>query len=323
MTPDSISEEAVEVSTAELEALAPPPLRADAQREKGRLRRVVAMTGIVVAIVLLWEGAKFVAGDPWTTDSLLGTGIAFEHRPPFSVSGVSDLNLPHLWDIVLEFGVADASGATTGQGLLVAALFTLRNALVGFAIGAAIGLGLAILIVHVRTLERSVVPLLVASQTIPIIAIAPLIVIGLKADWLGVAVVTSYLTFFPVTIAAIRGLRAYDPRAYELMRSYAAGRRSILWKLRLPSSTAYLFTAFKIAATASIVGAIVGELPSGMSDGLARQILTGMQYYTLGPSYLWASIVVCSILGIGAFVLVSLVERQVMRGRAPESSATA
>ena len=129
--------------------------------------------------------------------------------------------------------------------------------------------------------------------------------------------------FFPVTIAAIRGLRAYDVRAYELMESYAAGRRAILWKLRLPSSTAYLFTAFKIAATASIVGAIVGELPSGMSDGLARQILTGMQYYTLDPSYLWASIVVCSVMGIGAFVLVSLVERQVMRNRTPGSSATA
>lgn len=313
---------ATEEAVAELEALAPPPSVEDGRAGR-RLRRVVSAIVVVVAIGLLWEGAKFIAGDPWTTDSLLGTGIAFAYKPPFQVNGVSDLNLPHLWDIAIEFGAVDASGATTAQGLLVAALFTLRNALVGFTIGALIGLGLAILIVHVRALERSVVPLVVASQTIPIIAIAPLIVIGLRADWLGVAVVTSYLTFFPVTIAAIRGLRAYDPRAYELLLSYAAGRRSILWKLRLPSSTAYLFTAFKIAATASIVGAIVGELPSGMSDGLARRILTGMQYYTLEPSYLWASIVVCSVLGIGAFILVSLVERRVMRGRGPELGAPA
>ena len=241
------------------------------------------MTGVVIAICLFWEGAKFLAGDPWRTDSFLGTGIAVVHQPPFKVTGVSDLDLPHIWDIALEFGLADANGQTTGQGLLIAALFTLRNALVGFAIGAIVGLGLAILIVHVRALERSVVPLLVASQTIPIIAIAPLIVIGLRADWLGVAVVTAYLTFFPVTIAAIRGLRAYDPRAYELMESYAAGRRAILWKLRLPSSTAYLFTAFKIAATASIVGAIVGELPSGIQRRPGAPILTAMQYNTIEP----------------------------------------
>jgi NitT/TauT family transport system permease protein len=94
----------------------------------------------------------------------------------------------------------------------------------------------------------------------------------------------------------------------------------VLWKLRLPSSTAYLFTAFKIAATGSIVGAIVGELPSGMSQGLARQILTGMQYYTLGPSYLWAAIVIASALGIGAFVLVTLVERWVLRDARPAES---
>ena len=309
---------------AELEALAPPPPSPEQRRAGRRLRRIVSAIVVVVVIGLLWEGAKLAAGDPWETDSLLGTGIAFAYKPPFQVSAVGDLDLPHLWDIAFEFGAVDASGATTATvAFLVAALFTLRNALVGFTIGALIGLGLAIMIVHVRALERSVVPLVVASQTIPIIAIAPLIVIGLRADWLGVAVVTSYLTFFPVTIAAIRGLRSYDPRAYELLLSYAAGRRSILWKLRLPSSTAYLFTAFKIAATASIVGAIVGELPSGMSDGMARRILTGMQYYTLEPTYLWASIVVCSILGIGAFILVSLVERRVMRDRGPELGAAA
>ena len=99
-------------------------------------------------------------------------------------------------------------------------------------------MALAIVLVHVRLLERSVVPIIVASQTIPIIAIAPLIVIGLKADWFGVAIVSTYLTFFPVTIAALRGLRAYDPRALELMRSYAASRGAILRKLRLPAVAA-------------------------------------------------------------------------------------
>lgn len=285
-----------------------------------RARPVVGFSVIVVLLLVAWEGAKWLAGDPWRYESFLGTGLVIDHRPPFRLVPFNDINLPHVWAIVEEFASVDARGTTTLAVLVGAGLFTLRNAAVGFAIGAVVGLTLAIVIVHVRFLERSLVPLLVVSQTIPIIAIAPLIVIGLRADWLGVAAVTSYLTFFPVTIAAIRGLRAFDPRAHELMTSYAADRRTVLWKLRLPSSTAYLFTAFKIAATGSIVGAIVGELPSGMSQGLARQILTGMQYYTLGPSYLWAAIVIASALGIGAFVLVTLVERWVLRDARPAES---
>ena len=128
--------------------------------------------------------------------------------------------------------------------------------------------GLAIVLVHVRILERALVPIIVASQTIPIIAIAPLIVIGLKADWFGVAIVATYLTFFPVTIAALRGLRAYDPRAIELMRSYAASRGAILRKLRLPALAPYLFTGVPDRRPAAVVGAIVGELPSLIQDGL-------------------------------------------------------
>ena len=164
------------------------------------------------------------------------------------------------------------------------------------------------MLVHVRVLERSLVPIIVASQTIPIIAIAPLIVIGLKADWFGVAIVATYLTFFPVTIAALRGLRAYDPRALELMRSYAASRGAILRKLRLPASRPYLFTGFRIAAPAAVVGAIVGELPSLIQDGLARQIITGMQYYSLNAAFLWAAIVMSAVLGIGVYLLVVGVE---------------
>lgn len=282
-----------------------------------RLRPAVGFLVIVAILIVAWEAAKWLAGDPWRYDSFIGTGIAINHVPPIRIVQFNDINLPHVWDIASSFFNVDARGQTLLQVLVGAGLFTLRNAALGFAIGAIVGLGLAIVIVHVRLVERALVPLLVVSQTIPIIAIAPLIVIGLRADWLGVAVVTSYLTFFPVTIAAIRGMRSYDPRAHELLTSYAAGRRTILWKLRLPASTAYLFTAFKVAATGSIVGAIVGELPSGITQGLARQILTGLQYYTLDPPRLWAAIVVASAFGIGAFFLVVLVERRVLRGTRP------
>ena len=203
------------------------------------------------------------------------------------------------------------------------ALFTLRGALVGFAIGAVVGLALAILLVHVRILERALVPIVVASQTIPIVALAPIIVVGLQAGWFGIAIVASYLTFFPVTVAAIRGLRAADPRAFELMRSYAADRRSVLMNVRLPAAYPYLFTAFKVSATASIVGAIVGELPSGFREGLGGSILLAMQYYTLSPEDLWATAIVAAGLGIAAFMVVVVAERLTLRNQRPlEGSGT-
>lgn len=276
-------------------------------------RPVVGFLTVFGVLLVVWELLKVIGGDPWRYDSLLGTGIAIDYRPPLDFPFATDRKLPHTWDILVEFVALDANGATTLERLVGAALFTLRNAGIGFFLGSGFGLALAIVLVHVRMLERALVPIIVASQTIPIIAIAPLIVIGLKADWFGVAIVSTYLTFFPVTIAAIRGLRAYDPRALELMRSYAASRGAILRKLRLPAARPYLFTGFRIAAPAAVVGAIVGELPSLIQDGLARQIITGMQYYSLNAEYLWAAIVVSSVLGIAVYLLVAGVEAWVLR----------
>jgi NitT/TauT family transport system permease protein len=278
-----------------------------------RLRPVVGFFTVLLALLVVWEALKFIGGDPWKYDSFLGTGIKIDHDPPLTFAFATDVKLPHVWDIAAEFGHPDAAGATTTARLARAGLFTLRNAAIGFTLGSILGLVIAIVLVHVRLLERALLPLIVASQTIPIIAIAPLIVIGLKADWFGVAIVSTYLTFFPVTIAALRGLRAYDPRALELMRSYAASRGAILRKLRLPAARPYLFTGFRIAAPAAVVGSIVGELPSLIQDGLARQIITGMQYYSLNAEYLWATIVASSLLGIGVYLLVAGVEAWVLR----------
>ena len=278
-----------------------------------RLRPLIGFMSVLVLLLIVWEVVKVIGGERWKVDSLLGTGIAIDWVPPFEFPFATDVKLPHTWVIALEFGDTDANGLTTLQRLIGAALFTLRNAAIGFALGSLLGLGLAILLVHVRMLERSLVPIIVASQTIPIFAIAPLIVIGLKADWFGVAIVATYLTFFPVTIAALRGLRAYDPRALELMRSYAASRGDVLRKLRLPASRPYLFIGFRIAAPAAVVGAIVGELPSLIQDGLARQIITGMQYYSLNAAFLWAAIVVSAVLGIGVYLLVVGVESWILR----------
>ena len=280
-------------------------------------RPVVGFLLVLLALVFGWELLKWFAGDPWDFPSFLGTGIAIEHTPPFHIYQASDINLPHVWDVIGAFVAVDAAGHTGLESLTVSALFTLRGAVVGFALGAAFGMALAILLVHVRILERALVPLVVASQTIPIVALAPIIVVGLQAGWFGIAIVASYLTFFPVTVAAIRGLRAADPRAIELMRSYAADRRSILKNVRIPASYPYLFTAFKVSATASIVGAIVGELPSGFREGLGGSILLGMQYYTLSPADLWATVIVAAGLGMLAFLAVVIVERLTLRNQRP------
>jgi ABC-type nitrate/sulfonate/bicarbonate transport system, permease component len=271
---------------------------------------------IVVVLLVAWEAAKLLAGDPWRYTDVLG-GRSFFWDPPFRWKPVNDLNLPHIWTILGSFWQLDARGSMYVTSLIGSAWFTIRESLLGFFMGAGIGLGLAIVLIHVKVLERGLVPLLVASQTVPIIAIAPVVVVGLRAGWFGVAIVATYLTFFPVTIAAIRGMRSADPRAFELMRSYAAGRRTILRKLRLPASPPYLFTAFKIAATSSVVGAIVGEFPAGIRDGLGGALLQAMQYYSFSPEDLWAAIAACAGVGILAFLLVVGAERLALRNYRP------
>jgi NitT/TauT family transport system permease protein len=280
-------------------------------------RRWLGILIVLALFLVAWEVAKWLAGDPWRLHgSVLGIPVDYEHTPPFAFRMASDLSLPHLWDIAAAFvAPAQRNGPPLAGILFDSAAFTFREALVGFVVGALLGLALAIAFVHSRLLERAIVPYVVASQTVPIIAIAPIIVIFLHAGWLSVAVIATYLTFFPVTVAALRGLRAADPRAFELMRSYAASRRQILWRLRLPASVPYLFAALRISATASVLGAIIGELPSGIPDGLGGAILNFKQDYVSNPGKLWATIVAACILGLVFVGLVRLTEAALTRGR--------
>ena len=274
-------------------------------------RSVVSFLVVIGALAVLWEVVKLLGGDPseaWT--------------PPFQWTVASDLNMPHVWDIAASFvEPAQRNGPPLGIVLVNAGFFTFREAFGGFVFGALLGLALAIVFVHSRILERALVPYVVASQTVPIIAIAPVVVIWLRGGWLAVAVISAYLTFFPVTIAGLRGLRSPDPRALELMRSYASSSRDVLLKVRLPAAAPYLFAAFKVAATASVVGAIIGELPSGIRDGLGGAILNFNQFYVSGPPKLWAAIMVAAVVGIGFFALVRAAEVVFLRGRAAPSDA--
>jgi NitT/TauT family transport system permease protein len=286
-------------------------------RHRGLVRPMLAIVVLLLVSAVLWEAVKLVGGTPWRYDDFLGTGIAFHHDPPMRISQFSDRQLPHLWDIgaALFQPVQRGAQESLGEFLLGAALYTWREAIIGFALGALIGVALASLFVHFRLLERALVPYVIASQAIPIVALAPIIVVGLGRGIVAVVFIATYLTFFPVTIAAARGLSSPDPRALELMRSYAASRWSIFWKVRLPASVPYLFTALKIAATASIVGAIIGEGPGGVPEGLGRAIINFNQQYITGPEKLWATILIASLLGITFFTLVRVAEAIVLRRR--------
>ena len=267
-------------------------------------------------IVAVWEGAKALGGDPWRfTD---GAGNETVYTPPFKWSIVDDLSLPHVWKVwgALNAPVQRQQEQSLAVYLVGAAFYTGREAALGFLVGGVLGLALAALFVHSKLAERAFMPYIVASQTIPILALAPLICLAFGNGLVGIVIVASYLTFFPVTIAELRGLTSPDPRAVELMRSVAASRWTIFWKLRMPASLPYLFAALKIAATASIVGAIVGEgNPGGSQFGLGRAILNFNEQYTSGPEKLWAAILAAGLLGLAFFLAVRIAELYALRGR--------
>jgi len=228
----------------------------------------------------------------------------------------NDLNLPHLQMIAEAFlQPARRNGELLLLGILTdAGIYTFSEAIFGFVFGALLGLILGAVFAHSRLMERGLLPYVVASQTVPILAIAPMVVIWLGAGQLSVAVIAAYLTFFPVTINTLRGLQSPAAEQVELMRSYASSRWTIMWKLRLPAALPYIFTALKVSATASVVGAIIGELPSGIGDGLGRAILDFSADYSLvSTPKLWASIVMAATVGILFFVSVNLAERLALR----------
>jgi NitT/TauT family transport system permease protein len=267
--------------------------------------KTLTLVVTVLALACLYEFYRWV----WVT-----TGCSW----PFKVDNIT---LPHLWTIFKALGEPSRyQGPLLITVLLKSAWFTAKEALAGFAMGAVVGFVLAIALVHSRLAQRALLPYVVASQTIPILAVAPMVVVWLKAGWQSVAVIAAYLTFFPVTINTLRGLQAVEPRAHELMRSYAASTWQVLWRLRVPSSLPYLFSALKISATASVVGAIIGELPSSIQGGLGGAILNFNQYYSIQPENLWATNVVAAALGIAFFLAVVIAEKLVVR-RAPEHVA--
>jgi NitT/TauT family transport system permease protein len=273
------------------------------------LRRAALLLAVLGILWGLWEGLRAL-------------GIHYGWQRPFPID---ETTMPHIHDMfgaLLERPNPEAPLLVVT--LLKAAGFTAKEAALGFAMGATGGFALGAVLAHSRMLQRGFLPYVVASQTVPILAIAPMVVIWLASvnvtAWISVSVIAAYLTFFPVVIATLRGLNAADRRAVELMRSYAANRWTVLWKLRFPTSLPYLFSALKISATACIVGAIIGESPSSIAGGLGGAILNFAQYYSFQPQNLWATNIVAAALGIAFFLVIVGVEKLVVR-RAPEHVA--
>ena len=185
---------------------------------------------------------------------------------------------------------------------------TLSATLVGFAIGAVFGILLAVSIVHVRTLEKSLLPWVICSQMVPILAIAPIVIVVLGAiglrGLLPKSIISAYLCFFPVTIGMVKGLTSPDPIQLDLLRTWSASKLQVFWKLRWPSSIPFLFASLKVAVTISLVGAIVGELPTGAQAGIGARLLTGSYY---GQTIqIWAALIAAAIMSA---CLVGLIDR--------------
>ena len=261
-------------------------LRRDDQLGAPPRRRLRSLI-VVVAIAVVWEGSKALFALP-------------------------SYQLPHLYEIAADFLRQGAGGERWVWIMAQNAAYTALESLVGFTLGGVTGLVLAVGFAHSRWLERGLLPYVIASQTVPILAIAPMVVVWLGTSWVSKAVIAAYLTFFPVTVNMSRGLRAVDPDALALMRALAATPRQIFFKLRFPASLPYLFTALRISATASVIGAIVGELPVGSRLGMGVVIINAAQYYNWRPANLWAAILVSALIGILFYHAVAAAERRVV-----------
>jgi NitT/TauT family transport system permease protein len=275
------------------------------------LRTAVTMAVAVVVLVALWEGYK------WVGDQTGGTWPGTTVDLPVTSN---DITMPHVGDIAGELFDDIRDGRQTMPMTLYLAkkaAVTFLEATIGFTLGVVVGMGLAVLMLRWRFAERGLLPWINVSQTVPLIALAPIVVTWARLqgypDMFGIALISTYLTFFPVAVSGLRGLQSPDVDHVELMRSYAAPWWATLVKLRLPAARAYLFPAFKLAATLSVVGAIVGEISIGTKTGLGRAILDFAQRYAVWPERLYASVIAAAALGLFVFGLVNGAEWLVMR----------
>jgi NitT/TauT family transport system permease protein len=278
------------------------------------VRRVLFALAGLVLFVVLWEGYK-VVGRP---DGTVVGGVRILPR-------ADDLSMPHLWTVLQRLGHPElAGGRPIWLVVLSACGFTLGITAAGFAVGAVVGVVLAVLMQQFRIVERGLLPYVILSQTVPLVALAPLVAgwSVLWAPWMSVAVIASYLAFFPIAVGLLRGLQSPAASGVELMRSYAAGWWRTLVKLRFPAALPYLFPALRLAGAAAVVGAVVGEISTGTRGGVGRLIIEYSREATTDPAKVYTAMLGAALLGLLVAGAVSLLEFPLMRHRRHVEVAT-
>lgn len=289
--------------------------------------KTIPVLTVLTVIIVIWYVCVVWMNAPWEYDQAerAGTTIEFsqlvsntmnQERP---VLPAAHQVFAEMWDTIVNKKI------TSKRSLVYHSWITLSATLLGFAIGTVLGILLSVGIVHNRAMDKSVMPWVIASQTIPILAIAPMIIVVLNAIGLSgllpKALISTYLSFFPIVVGMVKGLRSPDQSQLDLMHTYSSSATQTFWKLRWPSSMPYLFTSLKIAVAISLVGAIVGELPTGAVAGLGARLLAGSYY---GQTIqIWSALFTAAILAATLVMLVGIAHTYVLKrmGQQPGSFA--
>ena len=278
------------------------------------MRRLAGVAALLAVFAVTWEGYKAV-GSPAGVKVF---GVMVLPR-------ADDLSMPHLLDVGRRLARPELTGGRpVWQVVLDACVFTLGVTAVGFGVGTLVGLVLAVAMQRFRIVERGLLPYVVLSQTVPLVALAPLVAGwsgGLSfgpypwQDWMTVAMIAAYLAFFPVAVGMLRGLQSPPGAGVELMRSYAAGWWRTLLTLRLPASLPYLFPALRLAGAAAVVGAVVGEISTGTRGGIGRLVIEYSREATSDPAKVYTAMLGAALLGLVVAGSVTLLELPLMRHR--------
>lgn len=299
------------------------------------MRSVLPALTVVLAILAFWTVAvtpmnAHLAADMAARGDIIVTpesaqerrdlaGVTVAAQNPSVIAMTYTLDRPRLpspHQVAVEmYNTIFTVAPTSRRSLVHHAWVTLSATLLGFVIGTTMGILLAVGIVYNRTMDKSVMPWAITSQTIPILALAPMIIVMLGAigiqGLLPKSIISAYLSFFPVVVGMVKGLRSPDAMQLDLLRTYSASKSQGFWKLRLPASMPYLFASLKIGISAALVGAIVGELPTGARAGFGARMLVGDQYGQ--PMVTWAALFGAAITAALLVGLLSLVERGTLR----------
>jgi len=282
------------------------------------MRNALPVTIVVASLVALWYVGAVLMNGQLQRDFFANAGNT---TYSFTDLAVAELNMdqpklpsPHQIVAELDRSIFEIEPSSK-RSLVYHASITLQETVLGFAIGSALGILLAVLVVHLAGLDKSLMPWIVASQTIPIIALAPMIVVILNQfDITGVlpkAVIAAYLSFFPVTVGMVKGLRSPDPLQLDLMRTYSATRWQTFFKLRAPASAPFFFASMKVGVAAALVGAVVAEVTKSEDGGLGARLLAGSYY---GQTVqIWAALFAAAACSAALVGLIGLVDRATAR----------